>query len=132
MLFGGLAISALVTARAVVQDLYRGVRAAQIMAFVAILQSTAPIIAPVIGGGLDTAFGWRAIFIFLVLYAFAVGLCAAIWFKESRPEEDGQPAGALFSAATAACSPLGAILPIRRFSHSAPPVISAFSPPARR
>jgi DHA1 family bicyclomycin/chloramphenicol resistance-like MFS transporter len=87
---GGCA--SLVTPRAVIQDSYRGVKAVQIMAYVAILQSTAPIMAPAIGGGLDTAFGWRSIFAFLGVYAIAVGICAAIWLKESRPKEGGKVA----------------------------------------
>jgi len=88
---GGCA--SLVTPRAVVQDRYRGVEAARIMTFVAMLQSSAPIVAPAIGGSIDGIIGWRGIFAFMGAYAIAVGVSAAVWLRESRPSEGGRPAG---------------------------------------
>ena len=59
ILQGAGGCAALVTPRAVVQDTYRGIEAARMMAFVAMLQSVAPAVGPIIGGGIDAYFGWR-------------------------------------------------------------------------
>jgi DHA1 family bicyclomycin/chloramphenicol resistance-like MFS transporter len=88
---GGCA--ALVTPRAVVQDRYRGAEAGRIMAYVAILQSCAPIMAPVIGGAIETVAGWRGIFAFLGVYAVAIGAVAVLRLPESRPLDGGKVAG---------------------------------------
>jgi len=87
---GGCA--SLVTPRAVVRDRLSGVEAARVLALVSILQSSAPIFSPIIGGVLDIVFGWNAIFIFLAIYALAIGLLS--WFRlpESRPTEGGSVA----------------------------------------
>lgn len=85
---GGCA--ALVTPRAVVQDTHKGLEAARMMAFVAMLQSVAPAIGPIIGGGIDTFFGWRWIFGFLAIVAGLMALGASIWLRETRPLTGGQ------------------------------------------
>ena len=64
---------AIVLARAVVRDLYSGVRAGRELSLMGSIQAFAPIAAPVIGGILQTAFGWRASFILLVLVALIAG-----------------------------------------------------------
>lgn len=85
---------ALVTPRAVVQDTYKGIEAARMMAFVAMLQSVAPAVGPVIGGGIDALLGWRWIFGFLTLLAGVMALGAVIWLDETRPTTaSGQAAG---------------------------------------
>lgn len=84
---------ALVTPRAVVRDRLSGVEAARILTLVSMLQSSAPILAPVIGGGIDAVLGWRAIFIFLAVYALAIGALAWLRMPESRPTEGGAVAG---------------------------------------
>ena len=76
VLQGAGGCAALVTPRAVVQDTYRGLEAARMMAFVAMLQSVAPAVGPVIGGAIDTYFGWRWIFGFLAILAGAMALGA--------------------------------------------------------
>jgi DHA1 family bicyclomycin/chloramphenicol resistance-like MFS transporter len=55
------------------------------MAFVAMLQSTAPSAAPIIGGGIDALFGWRAVFWFLALFGGALMVIAAFRLRETRP-----------------------------------------------
>jgi DHA1 family bicyclomycin/chloramphenicol resistance-like MFS transporter len=55
------------------------------MAVVAMLQSTAPSAAPIIGGGLDALFGWRAIFGFLAMYGAVLMTLAAFRLQETRP-----------------------------------------------
>ena len=54
--------------RAVVRDMYDDREAASKMATVAMIMAVAPMLGPSIGGFIDTAFGWRSIF---VLYALA-------------------------------------------------------------
>lgn len=91
LLQGAGGCATLVTPRAVVQDTHRGVEAARVMAFVAMLQSVAPSMAPVLGGGIDALFGWRWIFWFLTFFAALLALATHFWLAETRPLTDGQP-----------------------------------------
>ena len=50
----------------------------------------APMISPLIGGILDTAFGWEAIFLFLALFSGAVLLWAVVVLPETRPASVAQ------------------------------------------
>jgi DHA1 family bicyclomycin/chloramphenicol resistance-like MFS transporter len=86
---------AIVLARAVVRDLYSGVRAGRELSVMGSIQGFAPILAPVIGGVLQTAFGWRASFIVLVIVAALAGSAAA----RLLPETLRQPTPGPFSAA---------------------------------
>ena len=74
---------AIVLARAVVRDLYSGVRAGRELSLMGSIQALAPILAPVIGGGLQTVFGWRASFILLVIFALTVGTATARLLPET-------------------------------------------------
>ncbi len=56
----------IVLARAIVRDLYSGARAGRELSLIAMVMALAPVIAPVIGGAMETAFGWRSIFFALV------------------------------------------------------------------
>ena len=69
---------AIVLARAVVRDLYSGPRAGRELALMGMIMGIAPIGAPMIGGVLETAFGWQACFLFV----FAGGVMAfcAVWW----------------------------------------------------
>src|SRR6185503_366026 len=68
---------AIVLARAVVRDIYSGVRAGRELSLMGSITSLAPIVAPAIGGVLQIAFGWRASFILLVIFALFAGAAAA-------------------------------------------------------
>ena len=74
---------AIVLARAVVRDLYSGVRAGRELSLMGAITGIAPIIAPVIGGALQTLFGWRATFVVLVVFAGIVGSTAARLLPET-------------------------------------------------
>jgi len=79
-----------VVARAMVRDLFEGVKAQRVMATVQMLFGIAPAIAPIIGGVL-LGVHWQIIFIFLALYA-AFSLFAAIKFlPETMPIEKRVP-----------------------------------------
>jgi MFS transporter, DHA1 family, multidrug resistance protein len=53
----------IVLARAIVRDLYSGVRAARELSMIGSISAFAPIVAPMAGGILQTGFGWRANFV---------------------------------------------------------------------
>ena len=74
---------AIVLARAVVRDLYSGVRAGRELSLMGSIQAFAPILAPVIGGVLQTVFGWRASFILLVIIAVLAGTATARLLPET-------------------------------------------------
>ena len=61
----------------------------------------APIVAPTIGGMLQTAFGWRATFILLVIFAGIAGTVATRLLPETLQQRDG---GAVFVRQDAARS----------------------------
>jgi DHA1 family bicyclomycin/chloramphenicol resistance-like MFS transporter len=67
----------IVLARAVVRDLYSGARAGRELSLIGSVMALAPVLAPVIGGVLQTGFGWRSVFVALV----AAGLSgtAIVW-----------------------------------------------------
>ena len=77
---------AIVLARAVVRDLYSGVRAGRELSLMGAITGVAPIVAPVIGGGLQTFFGWRATFVLLVICALVIGATAARLLPETLRE----------------------------------------------
>jgi len=67
-----------VVARAVVRDLYDRERAARVFSYMGMAQSLNPMLAPIAGGYLHEAFGWRAIFFVLAgLGAVFVALMVA-------------------------------------------------------
>jgi DHA1 family bicyclomycin/chloramphenicol resistance-like MFS transporter len=54
-----------VVARAVIRDLYDRERAARVFSYMGMAQALNPMLAPIAGGYLHEAFGWRAIFVVL-------------------------------------------------------------------
>ncbi|MGO9049506.1 MAG: multidrug effflux MFS transporter [Xanthobacteraceae bacterium] len=74
---------AIVLARAIVRDLYSGVQAARELSLMGSISAFAPIVAPMIGGVLQTAFGWRASFIFMSGAAIVAVLVAARLLPET-------------------------------------------------
>jgi DHA1 family bicyclomycin/chloramphenicol resistance-like MFS transporter len=71
-----------VLARAIVRDLYEGSRAARELSLMASIMALAPVAAPPIGGVLQTLFGWRSNFVFMV----AVGVLATAVAWRLLPE----------------------------------------------
>jgi len=86
---------AIVLARAVVRDLYSGVRAGRELSLMGSIQAIAPILAPVIGGFLQTVFGWRASFILLVIAAGLAGTATARLLPETLPKPTPGPFSAV-------------------------------------
>lgn len=82
----GLAAGAgMVIGRALVRDLYAGSEAQRVMANVMLFFSLAPAAAPVIGGWLHDAAGWRAVFWFLAGLGLGVWLLAYTRMPETLP-----------------------------------------------
>ncbi|MFD2237287.1 multidrug effflux MFS transporter [Aureimonas populi] len=52
----------IVLSRAIVRDLYARDQAASMLGYVTMGLAVAPMLGPAIGGAIDTAFGWRAVF----------------------------------------------------------------------
>jgi DHA1 family bicyclomycin/chloramphenicol resistance-like MFS transporter len=70
--------------RAIIRDLYDRERAASMIGLVTSVVVLMPMMAPLLGGILDTLFGWSAIFIFVALFSAAVFLWAALALPETR------------------------------------------------
>ena len=87
MLQGATAGVGVVIGRAVVRDLYHGARAQHLMSMTTMIFSIAPAIAPIVGGWAHVAFGWRAVFAFMVLCGLVFTFSA--WWKlpETHPAE---------------------------------------------
>ncbi len=56
----------IVLARAIVRDLYSGARAGRELSLIGAVMALAPVLAPLVGGVLQTGFGWRSVFFVLV------------------------------------------------------------------
>ncbi|PKO36101.1 MAG: Bcr/CflA family drug resistance efflux transporter, partial [Betaproteobacteria bacterium HGW-Betaproteobacteria-6] len=67
----------IVIGRAIVRDLYDGAPAQRLMSQITMMFALAPAVAPVIGGWLQSWFGWRSVFAFLVVSTAALWL--ACW-----------------------------------------------------
>lgn len=87
---GVTAGAGIVISRAIVRDLFDGAQAQRLMAQITMMFALAPAIAPVIGGWLQTLFGWRAIFIFLVAATATLGLICWKRLPETLPPEKRQ------------------------------------------
>jgi MFS transporter, DHA1 family, multidrug resistance protein len=68
-----------VIGRAVIRDLYEGPRAQKLMAATTMIFSIAPAVAPIIGGWVHVAFGWRAVF--AVMVVCGVIFATSAWWK---------------------------------------------------
>jgi len=78
------ASTGLVVGRAIIRDLYHRDRAASMIASVTMAVIAAPMIAPLLGGFLDTVLGWQSIFVFLVVASLFVLAWAAWALPETR------------------------------------------------
>ena len=80
------ASTGLVISRAMIRDLYDRDRSASLIGAVATVMVAAPMVAPMIGGLLETAFGWKSIFAFVALATIGVLLWAVVALPETRPD----------------------------------------------
>ena len=77
--------------RAIVRDLHEGPEAQRLMSAITMIFGIAPAFAPVIGGWIHVAFGWRAVFIFMVFIGVALIIASYLRLPETHPEERRAP-----------------------------------------
>jgi len=70
--------------RAIIRDLYDRQHAASMIGLVTSVVVLMPMVAPLIGGILDTLFGWEAIFAFTAALSFAICAWALLDLPETR------------------------------------------------
>ncbi len=79
----GVAASSIL-ARAIVRDLYAGARAGRQLAVQSTIAGLTPICAPVLGGVLESAFGWQSSFVAMGLIGGAVAVCMILLLPETN------------------------------------------------
>lgn len=67
----------IVLTRAIVRDIYSGAHAGRELSVIGSVMALAPVLAPILGGVIQTAFGWRVTFFALVGAGFAGA--AVVW-----------------------------------------------------
>jgi len=88
----GLAAGAgIIVGRAIIRDSFAGHEAQRLMSLVTMIFGIAPAVAPVIGGWLQGAFGWRAVFWFLAGYGALLLLACLRRLPETHPFPQRQP-----------------------------------------
>jgi DHA1 family bicyclomycin/chloramphenicol resistance-like MFS transporter len=82
---GLLAGVGMVLGRAIIRDCYHGHEAQRLMSRVLMIFAVAPAVAPIIGGWLQTWFGWRANFWFLAGLGLTLFLACVRFLPETHP-----------------------------------------------
>lgn len=88
---GSAAGAGIVIGRAVIRDMHDGPLARRMMSQVVLMYGLGPAIAPLIGGALQVAFGWRSVFLFLGLLAASLCLVVVLRLPETLPVAARQP-----------------------------------------
>jgi DHA1 family bicyclomycin/chloramphenicol resistance-like MFS transporter len=83
--------SGMVVGQAVVRDRLQGAAAQRMVANIMMVFGIAPAVAPILGGFLHEAFGWRSVFVFMALIGGAVLAGCFFGLPESLPRESRQP-----------------------------------------
>ena len=76
-----------VIGRAVVRDLFDHRNAARVLSLLMLVMGAAPIVAPLAGGALVAAYGWRAIFWILTGFGVLMTVAVIVYLQESRSAE---------------------------------------------
>lgn len=79
--FGGCA--GFVLSRAMVRDLHERERAASMIGVITMVMVLAPMLSPLLGGAIDSAFGWRAVHYAMAAVAAALGVYAYFALHET-------------------------------------------------
>jgi MFS transporter, DHA1 family, multidrug resistance protein len=72
-------------ARAVVRDLFEGPNAQRLMSSMMLVFSLAPAVAPIIGGWVHVALGWRSVFGMLVVIGAVLAVVCTLKLPETHP-----------------------------------------------
>ena len=97
---GMTAGAGIVISRAIVRDIFDGPEAQRLMSHISMMFAIAPAIAPVIGGRLQYMFGWRSVFVFMVLMTVSLWLACWRLLPETLPEARRQPLHPAYLAKT--------------------------------
>lgn len=81
----------LVISRTIASDLYDAENATRIFTLLIQIQSISPILAPPLGGLLLGAWGWKSIFLVLVVFAAATYVATVVRIPETQPRENRTP-----------------------------------------
>jgi DHA1 family bicyclomycin/chloramphenicol resistance-like MFS transporter len=80
----------IIIARAIVRDLHSGAKAARQLGLMSAIMGATPIGAPILGGFLQDAFGWRASFIFVCFAGIALWAAVLFLLPETRSRQKNQ------------------------------------------
>lgn len=75
----------LVVVMSMVRDVTEGVQAAKLFALLMTIVGLAPVLAPAIGGGLDSLYGWRAVMLALAALGAVALLNSVAFLRETLP-----------------------------------------------
>jgi MFS transporter, DHA1 family, multidrug resistance protein len=81
----------IVLARAVVRDLSSGARAGRELSLIGSVMALAPVLAPIAGGLLQTGFGWRSIFVTLLIAALTGATIVRLLLPETLATRSPEP-----------------------------------------
>lgn len=81
----------MVVGMAVIRDLYGGVQAQKLMAYVAMVFGFGPAIAPVLGGYFAKHLGWHSHFVALTVISALLALLCVVFLPESLPKDKRLP-----------------------------------------
>lgn len=81
----------IVLARAIVRDLYSGTRAGRELSLMASVMALAPVVAPVVGGALQTGLGWRSVFVVLLLTMALIAAVVWLLLPETNTRRASEP-----------------------------------------
>jgi DHA1 family bicyclomycin/chloramphenicol resistance-like MFS transporter len=84
----------IVLARAIVRDLYSGGRAGRELSVIGAVMALAPVFAPLVGGAVQTVFGWHAVFITLVAAGIAGAGIVFLLLPETLARRAAEPVSA--------------------------------------
>lgn len=80
-----------VLSRTIVRDMYEGARVGRELARMASIMALAPLAAPLAGGVLQTAFGWRSNFVLLFCYGAAAWVMVFFLLPETLRQRAPEP-----------------------------------------
>ena len=81
------ACAGMVASRAVLRDLFDPRDMARALSLVMLVMGIAPIIAPMVGSGVGTLFGWPAIFVTLAIYGALTLGATGLGLQETLPSD---------------------------------------------
>ena len=85
--------SGMVISRAIIRDLYSRDRISSMISLVIAVMMVAQMLSPLIGGLIETTFGWRAIFYLMAFASLMVTIAIAVALPETRRRVPRAPGG---------------------------------------